>query len=314
MATKAPGKPYREGLSLIKLFKMFPDDETARKWYEKQVWPQGPFCPKCGIFNVQCNIKHTSMTHRCRECPGKPRFSLRTGTVLQSSKLDYRTWVIAIYLFATGIKGTSSMKLHRDLEITYKSAWHLAHRLRKAYQTETPKFNGPVEVDEAFFGGLEGNKHASKKAHPGGGVGGKVAVVGIMDQDTGQIHAEVTPSIGSADLQGFVHKHTTDGVTVYTDDHKAYSNMQGVKHEKVKHSVGEYVNDQATVNGAESFWALMKRGYHGIYHHWSAKYIERYIDEFEGRYNTRPLDTIDQMRLIAMGMAGKRLKYNDMVA
>ena len=90
--------------------------------------------------------------------------------------------------------------------------------------------------------------------------------------------------------------------------------MQGVKHETVKHSVGEYVNEQATTNGVESFWALMKRGYHGIYHHWSAKLMERYIDEFEGRYNARKLDTIDQMRLIAMGMHGKRLKYNDLVA
>lgn len=314
MATKAPGKAYRKGLSLVKLFKMFPDDETARKWYEEQVWPKGPYCPKCGTFNVQSGIKHKSMTHRCRECPGKPRFSLRTGTVLQSSKLDYRTWVIAIYLFATGIKGTSSMKLHRDLEITYKSAWHLAHRLRKALQTETPKFEGPVEVDEAFFGGVEGNKHASKRTHPGGGTGGKVAVVGIRDQETGQVHAEVTKSIGSEALQGFVHRNTTKGTTVYTDDHKAYRGMPDVKHQTVKHSVGEYVNEQATTNGVESFWALMKRGYHGVYHHWSAKHMERYIDEFEGRYNTRPLDTIDQMRLIAMGMAGKRLKYNELVA
>ena len=108
-------------------------------------------------------------------------FTLRTGTVLQSSKLSYLVWVIAMYLFTTGIKGTSSMKLHRDLDVTYKSAWHLSHRLRKAYQAETSKFTGLVEVDEAFFSGIEGNKHASKKTHPGGGTGSKVAVVGIKD-------------------------------------------------------------------------------------------------------------------------------------
>ena len=103
------------------------------------------------------------------------------------------------------------------------------------------------------------------------------------------MHAEVTESTGSDPLQGFVHEHTAVGVTGYTDDHKAYANMKGVKHETVKHSVGEYVNEQATTNVVESFWALMKRGYHGIYHHWSTKYMERYIDEFEGRYNTRSL-------------------------
>ena len=314
MSKSGPGKSYREGLSLVKLFEMFPDEQSARKWWEEQRWPKGPYCPVCRTFNVQSGIKHKTMTHRCRECEGKPRFSSRTGTPLQSSKLPYRTWVIAIYLFTTGIKGTSSMKIHRDLEITYKSAWHLTHRIRKAFDQEAPQFAGPVEVDETFFGGKEGNKHASKKTHPGGGVGGKVAVVGIKDQDTGQVHAKVTESTGKEDLQGFIHEYTVPGATVYTDDHKAYSNMQGVKHETVKHSVGEYVNDQATTNGVESFWALMKKGYHGIYHHWSEKHMERYIDEFEGRYNTRKLDTIDQMRLIAMGMTGKRLRYNDLIA
>lgn len=314
MPQKAPGKAHREGLSLMQLFRMFPDEKTARNWYEKQVWPNGPQCPKCGTSNVQENIKHKTMTHRCRECEGKPRFSVRTGTLLQSSKLPFRTWVIAIYLFTTGIKGTSSMKLHRDLDVTYKTAWHLSHRMRKAFEADAPEFAGPAEVDEAFFGGKEGNKHASKKTHPGGGTAGKVAVVGIKDRETGQVHAEVTPSTDKMALQGFVHKHTAPGATVYTDEAQAYKGLPGVKHEAVKHSVGEYVNGQATTNGIESFWALMKRGYYGTYHHWSTKHMERYIDEFEGRFNARSLDTIDQMRLIAMSMNGKRLKYNDLVA
>ncbi len=313
MAKNGPGKAHRKGLSIIEITKMFPDDDTARKWFEKQLWPKGPFCPKCGTYNVQSNIKHKTMTHRCRECKGRPFFSIRKGTLMEGSNLSFQTWAIGIYLFTTGIKGTSSMKIHRDLSTTQKSAWHLAHRLRAAYASETPEFAGPVEVDEAFFGGIESNKHASKKTHPGGGTGGKVAVVGIKDQDTGQVHAKVTPSIGSDALQDFVHEHTVPGATVYTDDHKAYSNMQGVEHKTVKHSVGEYVNEQATTNGVESFWALMKRGYHGIYHHWSAKHMERYIDEFEGRYNARSLDTIDQMRLIAMSMVGKRLKFKDLI-
>ena len=263
MAKAGPGKAYRKGLSLVQIMKMFPDEETARMWYEEQVWPQGPYCPKCGTYNVQSEIKHPTMTHRCRECLKRPMFSVRTGTLLQSSKLSFQVWVIVIYLFTTDIKGTSSMKLHRDLDVTFKTAWHLAHRMRKAFDAETPEFASPVEVDESYFGGIKGNKHASKKKmHPGAGVSGKVAIVGIKDQDTGQVHAEVTESTGGKALQGFVHKRTESGATVYTDDHKAYFNMKGVKHETAKHSVGEYVNEQATTNDIESFWASMKRGYH----------------------------------------------------
>ena len=216
MAKQGPGKAYRKGISLVQLLKMFPDNDTARKWYEEQVWPQGPYCPYCGTFNVQSNIKHPTMTHRCRECPNRKMFSVRTGTVLQSTKLSFPEWVIGIYLFTTGIKGTSAMKLYRDLDVTYKTAWHLAHRLRKAFETDTPEFAGPVEVDEAFFGGIESNKHSSKKTHPGGGTTGKVAVVGIKDQDTGQVHAEVTPSTNKDDLQGFVHEHTVYPAQQYT--------------------------------------------------------------------------------------------------
>ena len=135
MAHTAPGKSDREGIGLVKLIRMFPDDDTARKWFESKVWPLGPYCPRCGLFDVQCGIKHRTMTHRCRDCEGKPRFSLKTGNIMEGSKLGYQTWAIAIYLVMTNLKGVSSMKLHRDLEITQKSAWHLAHRLRESVRS-----------------------------------------------------------------------------------------------------------------------------------------------------------------------------------
>ena len=153
MAYKAPGKAHRNGLSLKRLFRMFPDDEAARKWIKNIVWPDGLRCPICDTDNVQSNIKHKSMTHRCRECEGKPRFSVKTGTVMQSSKLGYQTWAIAACLVTTNLKGVSSMKLHRDLEITQKSAWHLMHRLRKTYDLGFPcspvlsKRTGPTSAD-----------------------------------------------------------------------------------------------------------------------------------------------------------------------
>ena len=118
MAGKAPGKHHRKGLSLVKVTAMLPDDIAAREWISEQRWPHGPFCPHCGSLNVQCDIKHPTMTHRCRDCPNRPFFSLKTGTVMERTKLGYRVWAIAVYLLATNLKSVSSMKLHRDLSIT----------------------------------------------------------------------------------------------------------------------------------------------------------------------------------------------------
>ena len=113
MAKSGPGKAYRQGMSLIDIMQMFPDDKSAEKWFTRQFWPVGPHCPDCFTPNVQSKIKHITMSHRCRECPNKRMFSLKTGTVLEGTKLSYQVWAIAIYLMTTGIKGTSSMKLHR---------------------------------------------------------------------------------------------------------------------------------------------------------------------------------------------------------
>ena len=314
MAHKGPGKANREGISLTKLIRMFPDDDAARAWFEKQIWPNGPHCPHCGSLNVQCGIKHKTMTHRCRDCDGRPMFSLKTGNIMEGSKLGYQTWAIAIYLVTTSLKGVSSMKLHRDLEITQKSAWHLAHRLRKAFEANTPMFAGPVEADEAYFGGKRENMpKAKRKTLKGRGPVGKAIVAGAKDRATGQVSAKVVASADKKTLHQFLKDRAAPGAKVYTDDYVIYRDLP-FDHEAVLHLTGEYVRGDAHTNGIESFWSMLKRAHKGTFHKISPKHLDRYVTEFAGRHNIRGRDTADQMAKVAREMIGRRLTYKELIA
>ena len=304
-------------MTVIQLLKMFPDDATAEQWFEKQRWPKGRFCPDCGSTNIADVASRKPMPYRCRDCRG--HFSVKKGTVMQSSKLGLQKWAIALYMMTTGIKGTSSMKIYRELGIRQATAWFLMQRIREGFLEGSEKpFPGPIEADETYVGGKRKNmSNGKRKELQGIGRGGvgKAAVVGVKDRKTGKVSARHVETTDALDVAGFVAEKTALGATVYTDEAKVY-NILGhwYDHETVKHSVGEYVRGMAHTNGVESFWASLKRGYHGVYHRFSPKHLPRYVNEFAGRHNIRPLDTIDQMRSVAKGLEGKRLRFTDLTA
>lgn len=313
MPKKGPGKAHREGISLIDLAEMFPDEKTATTWFESHVWPKGRHCPRCGSTETAETPSNT-MPYWCPSC--RSRFSVRTGTAMERSKVPLRKWAFAIYLEMTSLKGVSSMKLHRDLRVTQKTAWFMLHRIREAWtDARIEDMVGPVEVDETYVGGARKNYSNAKRAatHPAHWRDHRSVVAGALDRSTNRIAASVVEGTDYDTLQSFVAKHAGDGAKVYTDEHQSYGRMP-FDHHTVRHNDSEYVRGDVHTQGIESFWATLKRAHKGTYHKISQKHMDRYVRQFAGKHNLRNENTVAQLILVALGLVGKRLMYSELVA
>lgn len=299
-------------ISTFEFMEMFPDDDAAREHFERVRWSGSIDCPCCGTKDKSTPDKRRPGYRRCRDC--RHYFTVRTGTVFERSHIELRKWLYAMYLLETSRKGISSLQLSKEIGITQKSAWFLLHRLRTACDVHGLKLRGFVEIDETYMGGKQRNRHDSKPRHRTGG-SSKQAVLGMRERG-GRTIAKPVSSTDRATLQGEIGRAVASGATIYTDEHASYDRLNtAYTHATVCHSAKEYVNGMVHTNGIESVWAVLKRGYSGVYHNWSMKHMAQYLNEFTFRLNEGNCkrDTIARMNDLCRQAVGKRLTYQQLI-
>jgi transposase-like protein len=299
--------------SLLELTESFPNEESCIKHLEALRWPKGIVCPFCASTRKFHRISRGNI-YKCADC--EKSFSVRKGTIFEESRLPLKKWFAAFWLVTSNRKGISSCQLSREIGVTQKTAWFMLGRLREVAASMGSvggTINGTVEVDETYMGGKEKNKHANKKLNKGRGTSGKQAVVGAVER-SGKVKATSIRGTSREDLHGFIIGNVSIGSTVYTDEHPSYNELNGYSHDSVNHSAGEYVRGDVHTNNIESFWALFKRGYVGIFHHFTVKHLRRYIAEFEMRWNMSIFDQQNRLDSMLESVSGSRLTYKELIA
>jgi transposase-like protein len=291
---------------------IFTDESKAREYLEAVRWPNGAICPHCGCTENITRLagkSHRAGLHQCNNC--REHFTVTVGTVYERSKIPLNKWLLATHLMCSSKKGISAHQLHRMLGITYKSAWFMAHRIRES-MTTTPTGQlggggGIVEADETYWGNKKPYGNNPK------GWGHKMKIVSLVERE-GQVRSFHVPSVNGATLKPILQEHIAKDANLMTDEAKYYvkAGKEFASHETVQHNVGEYARGNVTTNTVEGFFSILKRGLVGTFHHVGEQHLQRYVSEFDFRYNHRKaLGVTDAERTIAAlkGISGKRLTY-----
>jgi transposase-like protein len=291
----------------------FSDFANCQKFVAELRWADGKVrCPSCGSEKV--TYLANARVWKCYEEHAKAKFSLKVGTIMEDSALAIDKWLTAMWLIVNCKNGISSCEIARDLGITQKSAWHMAHRIRYAlHHGSFEKLSGHVEVDETFIGGKARNMHVAQRRRriTGTGTKDKTAVMGILERG-GKVRTVVVPNRKKHALQTEVRKHVEAGAALYTDALLSYDGLAGdYAHQVVDHAV-EYVSGPCHTNGLENFWSLLKRGISGTYVSVEPFHLFRYLDEQAYRFNNRKdMNDFDRFKLAASQMVGKRLTWDE---
>lgn len=306
---------FKTTISTYDFLKQFPDDISARHHIEQVRWNGHPNCPKCSSVE-RIQTRKVEGFYRCLAC--KFDFTVRTGTIFERSHIPLHKWLYAIYLISTARKGISSVQLAQELGITQKSAWFMLHRIREACSKKDDDddfLGGIIEADEAYIGGKESNKHANKKLKAGRGTVGKTAVLGMRERG-GKVYAKVITSTTAGIIQKEIKTKLKPGSVLCTDEHGAYIGMPEYEHLVVNHSAKQFVDGMAHTNSIESVWAVLKRGFYGVYHSFSVKHMQRYVDEFMFRLNEGNCanQTMDRVNALLGRVVGKRITYQILIA
>ena len=298
-------------LSVFEFFEMLPDEQSAIEFIESVRWPDGVVCPRCKSSRTKriANQKR----YNCNDC--RHQFSVRTGTVFERSRIPLRKWLYTLYMVQTARKGISSVQLSKELGITQKSAWFMLHRIREAMDPGLELLSGEVEIDEAYVGGLEKNKHSNKKLHKEW-LSGKQIVLGMRERNDGRIVLRPIHSGQKSTVEDEIRFAIKDGSIIYSDEGNAYVDLElSYTHDTVNHQRGEYVRENVTTNSIESVWAIMKRAHKGVYHHWSKKHGARYLNEVAYRLtegNVRVPDIV-KINKLALRCFEVQLTYRELI-
>ncbi|MDE2828453.1 MAG: IS1595 family transposase [Bacteroidota bacterium] len=272
----------KDYLSTQEFYARIPDEASCREYIGEQRWEIRLACLLCG--NEKVWEINDGMGFKFGDCPPNAcRFSVRTGTVMEKSRVSLQNWRLAIHMMTTACKEFSSVQFAKHLGVTQKTAWNMEHGIRNACEDETPMLSGDIEINETYIGGRRANMGNAKRkalADNGRSVVGDAAVIG-MKEHGGNVVAIPVAQTNQETLLPIVNEIVEQDSNVYIEGSKSYVNLNNAfDHESVSHSASEYVWDNAHTNSIESLWVLIKRGYYGTHHLWSCKHVHRYVAEY----------------------------------